>query len=684
MMIWQTIVVVIEVIQSVICAALVFSFIPIPAKPFVQKLFPIYLSDVRPEREMFLYRFAVFFGIGLQALLIFVFRKNLSEKAFERKLALFSLVSGGWVFLQLFALFKILLWGNPLWAKVLFAVALVGAVLTKIFWTEFLQLCEKLFGYLSRRPVLPWSWAFDISALAVLAVLIIPRHLSDVLGRMFTRDQFYHTDGFFMTAAWGHLKGLALNQDVISQYSVLLSIFVAEFLKHTVGFDYPGAVGLVIGMSLLYYAGLYFLLKQWLASRALAFFGILLVIKLQMFHWGVAPLVWQFPTATPMRYFPDIAFMFLLWRHSQTLEKRWLKMLAATVGFTLCWSIDVGVYLTATLIAYLTLGHLYKGLKIRSFVKELAIVLFTAIGVALCIHLLLQPKAFFHFSYWHNQFEHIVLFANGWGAMPMTEGLKEKQFFAFIAGFAIPIFYVFTLIYVGALCFLRRIDFKNIFLVMVSLYGLLLYHYFIHRSGVTSYWAVCVPFVMVVCFWLKSLIQDFDMSKRRVASILLLVGIMGALMTSYWFTYYPNVFNLAGLNWKPEQEFYRQGFDFRVDAKLIKDKTSPSERVALVSSFETKILMQADRAPFFYYVPLVESAHTNDTEIRKTYLHTYGRIEKTLRQLKSSPPAYVFIEKKLLTPTNQKGLSAILDYIKGHYESEQEGQYLAAYRRKDR
>jgi hypothetical protein len=684
MMIWQTIVVVIEVIQSVICAALIFSFIPIPAKPFVQKLFPIYLNDVRPEREMFLYRYVVFFGIALQVFLIYVFHKKLSEKAFERKLVLYSLVSGGWVFIQLFALFKILLWGNPLWAKVLFAVALMGAILTKIFWTEFLQSCEKVYGYLSHRAVLPWSGAFDIGVLAVLAVVVIPRHLSEVLGRIFTRDQFYHTDGFFMTAAWGHVKGLVLNQDIISQYSVLLSIFVAEFLKHTVGFDYPGAVGLVIGMSFFYYTGLYFLLKYWLVSRALAFFGILLVIKLQMFHWGVAPLVWQFPTATPMRYFPDIVFMFLLWRHTQTLEKRWLKMLAATVGFALCWSIDVGVYLTATLMAYLTAGHLYKGLKVRSLLKELAVVLFTAVGLALFIHLLLQPKAFFHPSYWQNQFEHIALFASGWGAMPMTEGLKEKQFFAFVTGFAIPIFYVFTLIYVGALCFLRRIDFKNIFVAAICLYGLLLYHYFIHRSGVTSYWAVCVPFVMVVCFWLKSFGQDLDMAKRRAASSLLLAAMLGALMTSYWFTYYPNIFNLAGLNWKPEQEFYQQSFDFSVDAKLIKDKTAPNDRVALVSSFETKILMQADRAPFFYYVPLVESAHTNGTEIRKTYLHTYGRIEKTLKQLKTTPPAYVFIEKKLLAPINQKGLNGVLDYVKTHYESEQEGQYLVTYRRKDR
>ena len=48
-------------------------------------------------------------------------------------------------------------------------------------------------------------------------------------------------------------------------------------------------------------------------------------------------------------------------------------------------------------------------------------------------------------------------------------------------------------------------------------------------------------------------------------------------------------------------EYYRSHFDFQQDAALIDRLTKPDERVALISSFETKILIQAKRAPFFYH-----------------------------------------------------------------------------------
>ena len=55
------------------------------------------------------------------------------------------------------------------------------------------------------------------------------------------------------------------------------------------------------------------------------------------------------------------------------------------------------------------------------------------------------------------------------------------------------------------------------------------------------------------------------------------------------------------------RKYYTREFDFSQDARLIDDLVPPQEKVALVSSFETKILMDARRQPFFYYVPLVIS-----------------------------------------------------------------------------
>src|ERR1700690_188986 len=70
----------VEALQVLIVIAFIFSFIPIPVPAFVQKLFPLSLYDVRPEREIFFYHVWVAAGLVLQALLMFLNRKRLGQE----------------------------------------------------------------------------------------------------------------------------------------------------------------------------------------------------------------------------------------------------------------------------------------------------------------------------------------------------------------------------------------------------------------------------------------------------------------------------------------------------------------------------------------------------------------------------------------------------------------------------
>ncbi len=70
-------------------------------------------------------------------------------------------------------------------------------------------------------------------------------------------------------------------------------------------------------------------------------------------------------------------------------------------------------------------------------------------------------------------------------------------------------------------------------------------------------------------------------------------------------------------------------------------------------------------------------------DVRLTYLHTYTRVEKTLKQLQHNPPEVIFVEKKLIAHREQSGLRSLLEYIDAHYQRTSEGRYLAAYRRKN-
>ena len=235
-------------------------------------------------------------------------------------------------------------------------------------------------------------------------------------------------------------------------------------------------------------------------------------------------------------------------------------------------------------------------------------------------------------DFWQNTFEFATLFLQGWGALPITEGLKDKQFFAFCMGFMIPVAYVGTLLYSLGMFLFRRSQ-PHLFMILVSVYGLELYHYFIHRSGVTSYYAVVIPLIFVLLFWLQALLRCCQEHWQKGIKIFLCAWALVGLTTGYLFSYYPNVLTYQDMTGRRRKSFMHQQFDLSRDAALIDDLTSPREPVALISSFETKILMQADRPPFFYYFPMMESEHMQGDKLRGIYLHTYARLQRTLDQL---------------------------------------------------
>lgn len=190
----------------------------------------------------------------------------------------------------------------------------------------------------------------------------------------------------------------------------------------------------------------------------------------------------------------------------------------------------------------------------------------------------------------------------------------------------------------------------------------------------------------MVCYWIEKFVRSISEARATVVKIILVVAMTGALSSSYLVTFYPNIFNLAGNKpWKDEVQFYKQEFELKRDVALIDQLTSKDQKVALISSFETKLLMDAQRKPFFYYFPLIESTHMRLAHFRGTYLHTQGRLRKTLDQLTEQKPEYVFIEQKLfkrLLPAQyyqaHEALEALLKYLDTNYQPVQEGQYLVA------
>jgi hypothetical protein len=133
------------------------------------------------------------------------------------------------------------------------------------------------------------------------------------------------------------------------------------------------------------------------------------------------------------------------------------------------------------------------------------------------------------------------------------------------------------------------------------------------------------------------------------------------------------------------KDFWKNSYDVTADAAMIGQLVPPEGRVAIISSFETDILMTAKRRPLFYYSPLIDSRFMQTLEFGGTYLHTHGRLQQFFSDLSQQGPAYIFVENKLfngqLDPSMYEGntaLRSMKEYLQQNYHVQEQGKYLSA------
>ena len=127
--------------------------------------------------------------------------------------------------------------------------------------------------------------------------------------------------------------------------------------------------------------------------------------------------------------------------------------------------------------------------------------------------------------------------------------------------------------------------------------------------------------------------------------------------------------------------YYRKEFNFAEDAKLIADLTPKGSKAAVLSSFEVKMLMQADRKPFFYYYPMVISRPLRMRMFVVNSVYTTDQLKKTIDQLETAKPEYIFMEKIFLNNYvpqayfyDSPGFMPLLDYVQKNYVPSAQGK----------
>ncbi len=699
--------------------------------PLSALVVPEWQSLLRPEWETLIYRFFVVFVI-----MSMVFWLNWINKVpnVRRYVIAEGLLTAG----MLGACFKMTVYAShpQLAGKALIALGIL-ALLIKICWPWINGQIEALkeFFFAPQNNV----FLDRLLALAMPVMIFLTIDVPNIPGavaRFFVGEQFHHNDSFIYGPAWAYVSGTRLDWDIISQYGVGVGAIWGSLSRFWGGFNYESGLQMMVAAAIVYYILLFFVMRAWLKSTLLAAAGILLVIKFQMFNAGVYPFAFTYGSATVLRNWFDIIVIAAVLAHIERPQLLWLIAAACACGLQLFYIPSDGVYLLAMFVFYLFCWITLQGGWKRG--GHLAVLVLPPVVMFLLMWLFIGPVVWQN-TFWNNTREFVAYFLNGFGLTPIYSGLQDRQFLASLMGFVLPFVYVLTLLSVGTLIILKRIAWRNIFACVIAVYGLCLYHYYVARSGSSSYYVVSIPFVMLMVFWVSKLRAFFDIHIQKQMGLSIFVLSVLALALNQNFISYPNRLNFSPnpltdtavaqpldkggpyfhhlyrdynealkvpLNTLGEKNeglvaesdftsddqlllFYRSEADFTADAALIDKLTKPEEPVALISSFEIKMLMDAKRRPFFYYFPLAISHPLRSRTLVRSSVYTIDQLNNVLNKIAKDKPPHIFVERILLTrPLSQdffyyySSMLYLVDYVLQHYEPIEQGKYLVALRLK--
>ncbi len=688
---------IVEALQIFILLSWAFNFLPVDnsLRPL---LLPEEMEYLQPERDAFLFRIFVAVTIVFQMAGMCLLPAKLKSKDFAEQLWRFMASEIVVLAVLLFSLGKILLYGkHHLFAILMFtAVGLASA--NKIFWWRGREFRKRIFDGIMKMSAAPAAVrSVDILFPVVIGLSIFIPDLKGAIARIYVNDRFYHFDSFIAGPGWAHLKGLALQTDIFSQYGVGMPVWISSATQMFWGkYSYENILLTFMLMAIVYFILVYVFLRQWLGNPVIAVVGVLWALKLQMFLSDPFEFfAWKHPSGTVVRYFFDIIFFIFLWQFLSRREQKWFWLAALVPGIAMFYITDNGVHQTATYYAFLFLLLFLPATRdlifqTRRDAWKIAVGLATPIAVACLLFLSVMKEKLFQPVIWQRMGEYILFFNKGIGLLPFHYALVNQNEWAFVEGCAVVLIYVLTLIFITAAIFYRKNSPEHLLVAALSIYGLNLYHYYVYRSAPLAFRGGIIPFVLIMCFWLDQFLKKIaNEEARRKILFGITIFTFFALLTTHAFVRYPNIFNPLQNHFSDEKKSMQKELQLSADADFIHRLTTADEKVPLFSSFEPLLLIEADRKPFFYYFPLVGSRYLYMKDFGGTKLITKKQLQETLQQLEEEKPEHVFIEAKLFfgqipQAYYQKftALAEIVIYLHQNYTIQEKGNYLLALRRK--
>lgn len=495
----------------------------------------------------------------------------------------------------------------------------------------------------------------------------------------------YYHHNFVMGTINDLLHGKHLLIDSLSQYGLFLPLFLYFIFLKVLPFSYMNLYLLFMIITVIYYLILFFFLKALTKSNLYSLVGLFLIMGVNtLFNYPTFPVsenyVW--PGGTVMRYFFD-ATVFLVLLKNKDFSSRLLNILASfLVAVAVLYNFETGIALAAAFL-YLHLFHSFsfrfnspmtKTISLFKNVTPFLVSLLTLIGV------------FSFFTYFQtNQFPNWNLFLR----FPLLYMAGRSNAVTPEIGWYLPYlllyFSTITIILYNSLIRKSAINWKWTVLAAYSIYGLLLLNYYFSRSYYSNLTVVSIPagvifivLIQAINQWLKSKkYLNYYFVLRSLLALFVIAALVIGLRTTFYLYKRIN-YRIYALNDLRKLEKYpnNRGFivsfsepagfgakDLLSSVAKIKELTKDTEKILLISRYETVILVMSKKTNVIDY-PLLEQI-TYTTEL-----------EKVKRDLVSAEnkPQYLFVDKDnphlrpSELPTQDDMRQEIIDAILHDYE----------------
>jgi len=711
-----------------------FSLVPIAVdSSFVHSIIWHYQRNYQPQRNLFFYGLWLVLATGVYACLCWgmKFSKKRPRRGLNPFLMLHILIVG----LMGHAGFEIVAVGNPVWAWPVFWGAFVAGVLISIFWPEFIAGISYLKNGYAFLKIRPWVGVV-LGCLFIFLVIFMP-DLQAVVAMVYMGDYFHDWDFNLFGAVYAIAHGLIPCVDVITTYGFGASVMLAKMVNLMGGFDYTKILAIAMWVGIIYFVLWFLLMRRFLASTLLAFAAIVCAMRVQMFNSMIDPFIWTEITSSVFRYCFDIGVFWMLWMHIQTRRTLFLAVGAFFVSLAVYHLLSTGIYiflvfgLYACVSAFVPcLGGRKDSIVWRNHALAVGSVF---LWIVLWFYMSLGTH-FFEGVFLKNLAEYNSYYIRGTLEGPLTASLLGNRTLTGIGGLLYPVFYLATFLYVAGEVIVGKAHGRDVFAGLLAFYGLENHSYYILM--VTEWYTKGIPGILLFFYWLSKALEKVPVHWRKRIAWGLVVASLYCLMTTRWFTGYPNLLSFSrnpvvdsrtsfrvgpkqvpyfhqlladfpesfklpvnSLGEKDEQlkfekdfvdddalkSYYARQTAWPEDTALIRRLTPIGGKAAVLSSFELLFLQRADRKPFFYYFPLINSRPLTVRNFMVTYSFCYPQLQKVLDQLEAQKPPTIFMERIFLTPQVPQAyfyefddLIILLRYILSNYEPAEVGKYLVA------